>query len=705
VIAAGLLLTGELQDLYRGDPGDPDFAAVMGCFPVEGDAELADLIEAEGRLRIRLNRPVPLDRYLEAVADLRTRPEPLDAAIDMALRSMARSGEADESAIELLIGAHPELEGAIREAAALSNALWSTARVQEHLALSTVKDLPCDFGPLMEDGVRRYELRELLGEGAAGQVYLGVDRQLSEKDHPALVAVKVLPGEHRSGWARQQLTDEATKARRISHANVARVLDRGVSGRNADFVVYEHVEGGDLGRWVRRRGRLELGEAVDLAARISRGVQAAHMAGLVHCDLKPNNILMTGEGEPKVADFGIAIRSEEAKAERELEGGEGELLGNLAFMSPEQYRMEPGALTIPTDVYALGGMLYWLVTGSLPNGVTPEEIGRTHDEESGRREAPRLREKRSEADRDLEAICQRAMASEREWRYDSAASLAEDLERWQRREPIGWRRPSVLRRVRLWSRRRPAAAWALGAAVVVVAASSVGLVHTTSLARARQLEAAVAQARLEEQELRSETIRQMLSNYNAILKAAQAEGLSEQVFAGIWVGEWLFGPETLGEEVDRFELWRIREATIRDLLARAEAAGRGDDVEMLMWETSLCFWLVKEGEYVESEELIARNHGQWEALLESDDAWLDWVKALEACARVNRAVALGGEGVDLVATADALERSEAMLREQAPESSLHRLVLERLVTVYGAGLLDRPQRRGEVSARLESYRE
>ena len=119
-------------------------------------------------------------------------------------------------------------------------------------------------------------------------------------------------------------------------------------------------------------------QAAAFIERIARGVHAAHMAGLVHCDLKPNNVVLSVAGEPKVADFGIAIRATDpGPAVAALdESGDDEPLGNLAFMSPEQFRMEPGALTIPSDVYALGGMLYWMVTGELPNGSTPEEIRR-----------------------------------------------------------------------------------------------------------------------------------------------------------------------------------------------------------------------------------------------------------------------------------------------------------------------------------------
>ncbi len=346
MIEQQLALTDELSVLYQQGSDDIPFIEVMRRFPPASDAALADLIEVDGRVRIRLKRAVTLDRYLGAIPDLGDRPEPLDAAVDMALRALARAGRADERAVNDLAGRHPKLAEAIRDAAALNNAVWSTGSIRRYLTGSPIRKMPCDFGPRLDGGTHRYELRELLGEGAYGQVYMAIDGQLSEEGHPAFVSIKVLSA---PGSSRQQLIDEATKARRIDHPNVVRVLDRGVSEDDEDFLVYEYVKGGDLARWVRRHPRgVPVDEAVRIVALIARGVHAAHMAGLVHCDLKPNNIVMTAEGEPKVADFGVAVRAGTKSDDSSVP------LGNLAFMSPEQFRMEPGALTIPTDVYALG---------------------------------------------------------------------------------------------------------------------------------------------------------------------------------------------------------------------------------------------------------------------------------------------------------------------------------------------------------------
>ncbi|MDY7110048.1 MAG: serine/threonine-protein kinase [Planctomycetota bacterium] len=712
LIAGGLPFVDELNRLYQGGSRDPAFEEVRRRFRLESDAQLADLIETDGRLRLRLRKPLTLRRYLDAVRDLPTRPEPLDAAIDMSLRALAGSSRVDETSVEKLVAEYPQYEAAIREAAVLNNALWSTTRVREHLSTTAARDLPCDFGPTMENGAPRYELTELLGEGAFGQVYLAIDRQLSEEDHPALVSIKVLPGSGRSAWTRQQLVDEATKARRIDHPNVARVLDRGVSAEDEDFIVYEFVDGGDLGRWVRRRkNSLAPRAAVQLVARIARGVHAAHMAGLVHCDLKPNNIVLTTESEPKVTDFGIAIRAEERGRSRPEEDGEAEPLGNLAFMSPEQFRMEPGALTIPTDIYALGGMLYWLVSGVLPNGSTPEAIQRTHDPGHGRKKPPPLHPHNREVDRDLESICQRALAAAPADRHDSAAAFADDLEAWLRHEPVAWTRPSLLRRTGLWARRKPALAASLALILVLLIVGGLVVNHFASVANRRQLEVAVAQARIEEEERLRHEFRQRLHDLVAGFEQADREGLPTQLLSIIWLAEWLYEPTALGTGPERFDLWHERITAVRHKLENARAAGGEDTLQTLVWESALGFWLIEE-DCREAETILRENRRKWAAILHPQDPWLAHVEAMRACATVQRLVQstqAGGlsdpETNDLAGLAAIFDRVQRMLAPGESGSALRRVILRHQRLLYGPDLLDQPERMQEAADHLRLIEE
>ncbi|MEE8155511.1 MAG: serine/threonine-protein kinase [Phycisphaerales bacterium] len=710
MIAQYISFTSELQNLYRRGTDDPEFDRIVSHFQVEGNAELADLIEADGRLRLRLAKPVSLDRYLLAIPDLPTRPEPLDAAIDMSLRALAETGNADADVTAMLISLYPNLEIAIREAAALNSAVWSTMTLQRHVTLSAIKELPCDFGPVMGDGLHRYELQEALGEGAFGQVYLAVDRQLSEENHPAFVSIKVLPAGERSQWTRRQFIDEATKARRIEHANVARVLDRGVSDQDEDFIVYEFVDGGDLGRRIRRQQQpFRIREAVQLVAGMARGVHAAHMAGLVHCDLKPSNIVLTSEGDPKVTDFGIAIRADEQTTVRPEREADLEPAGNLAFMSPEQCRMEPGSLTIPSDIYALGGILFWLLTGELPNGATPEAICKTHDSTQGRRWPPAPRSHRPEIDRDLEAVVQRAMAVQPGDRYASAAAVANDLEAWMRREPILWTHPSVFRRLALWSRRKPALAAATALILALLITSGIVVRQFAAAVAQERFEKAVANANLEQEERHRTEFRLLLEGFLAQFAQEHEEGLDTELLPKLWSMEWFYGPTVLGEGPDRLELWRLRVDIIRKLVMDARAAGRVHTLDILLWESTLGFWLIKIGEYREAEPLLSQNYANWKAILAPEDPWLAHLESIQASAVVIRlsderqpSDNVPNENRELLAAKATLERVNQILEEDAPRSPIHILVLDHLRILYGPELLDQPDRYAEIAQRHEA---
>lgn len=705
--------TSDLQKLYRRSSEDPDFHRIVDRFQINDDSQLADLIEADGRLRLRLAKPVSLDRYVLVIPDLSTRPEPLDAAIDMSLRALAETEDGTEDVIARLISLYPDLEPAIRKAAALNAAVWSTMTLRSQVALLPLKELPCDFGPIMEDGLHRYKLQEALGQGASGQVYLAIDRQLSEENHLALVSIKVLPAGERSPWTRRQLIDEATKARRIDHANVARVFDRGVSDQDEDFVVYEFVEGGDLGKWVRRHdGALSVQGAVRLVAGIARGVHAAHMAGLVHCDLKPSNVVLTAEGEPKVTDFGIAIRTDQPTTMDSEQATTLELVGNLAFMSPEQCRTVPGSLTIPSDVYALGGILFWLLTSELPNGSTPEAIRKTHDLAEVPSEPPSPCRRGTDVDRELDAIVQRAMAVEPADRHASAAAVAGDLEAWLRREPIPWTHPSLFRRLALWSRRKPALAAATALILALLITSGIVVRQFAAAVAQERLEKAVVNANLEQEERHRAEFNLLLKGFLAQIAQEREEGFETELLPQIWSLEWFYGPTVLGEGPDRLELWRLRVDVVRKLVMDARATGRAQTLDTLLWESALGFWLIKIGEYREAEPLLSQNYANWKAILAPDDPWLGHLQAIRASAVIIRLTDeqqpsdnVPNENQELLEAEATLERVDQMLKEDAPGSPIHILVLDHLRTLYGPELLDQPDRHAEIAERREALNE
>lgn len=699
IIVNSETISGVISELYKTEDGELSFRRILQCLDLENDSILADAIEKDGRLRLQLGKSITLGRYLETVEDLLNRPEPLDAAIDMYLRSLARSGNLNQHSIESLIAEYPNLEAPIREAVVLNDALWSTARLQTIMEPSQLRELPCGFGTCLEDGSRRYELRNLLGEGSFGEVYLAVDRQLSEEEHEALVSIKILSGRERSDWSRRLLTDEATKARRIDHPNVVRVFDRGVSDENEDFIVYEFVDGGELNQWFRRNKKtLPMRQAISLMIRIARGVHAAHMAGLVHCDLKPGNIVLTSDGQPKVADFGISIRVEEhlvAKLESDVEP---ELLGNIAFMSPEQYRLESGALTIPTDIYALGGILYYLLTRSLPNGDTPEDIRRTHDPETGRRRPPSLRQFIPDIDRDLDVICQRAMAIQPEHRHGSAAGLADDLEAWMNREPISWTKPTIFRKVKLWMLRKPGLAAMLAALLVLSVISGATFQHLAAVARKERFNSEV----LEQAQDQSLSILKVIITK---MRHDQQRGQDIELLLPLWVMELLYSntiPSDAPEDPDYL--------AIQINVARSLGEKNESGLQKGIWETALGFWLIRSGDYEESEPLLEENLRHWNAILAQDDTWLDHIRALQACAAVNRLADpdRGDSGQnaasdEMLRVHKALELTDEAFKKSIPGTPIHLLVIRKLIVLYGLELLDEPRKRRAVKKRLKAF--
>ena len=203
-------------------------------------------------------------------------------------------------------------------------------------------------------GGGRYRLERPLGHGGMATVYLGRDSELDR-----LVAVKVLAESLAGDEAfRRRFLREARLAARLSHPNVVGVYDAGEDAAGP-FIVMEYVEGRTLAELLGERGRLPADEAVALGLQACHGLEHAHEAGLVHRDVKPQNLLLRSDRTLKIADFGIA-RAAEGTALTQI----GTILGTAAYLSPEQAIGED--VTSAADVYSLGAVLYELLTGRPP---------------------------------------------------------------------------------------------------------------------------------------------------------------------------------------------------------------------------------------------------------------------------------------------------------------------------------------------------
>jgi len=278
-----------------------------------------------------------------------------------------------------------------------------------------------------------------------------------------LVALKTLAGGLEAAPnLLERLRIEAEAAASLDHPNIVTIHE--VAEQDGQpFFTMQLVEGRDLNHYISREGsKLPMTDsasggrrtgpqagAARLLAKVARAVDYAHQHGVLHRDLKPSNILLDPAGEPHLTDFGLAKIVGRAQ---EFCTGSGSICGTLGFMAPEQARGSTKAVGTPADIHGLGAILYALLTGRPPfRGEAPAETLRQTVEEQARPPSTFTQG----IDRDLETICLKCLEKEPERRYRSALSLAEDLERWLRREAIEARPVRFAGRLWRWCRREP----------------------------------------------------------------------------------------------------------------------------------------------------------------------------------------------------------------------------------------------------------
>ncbi len=215
---------------------------------------------------------------------------------------------------------------------------------------------------------KRYQLEGSLGKGGMATVYRGRDLML-ERD----VAVKLLRADYSKDPAfRERFRQEAKAAANLSHSNIVTVYDFGFD-EDQLFIVMEYVPGTDLYSLIKRRGRYNPQEGLPLMIQACKGIGYAHRAGLVHCDVKPHNFLVTPDGRLKVADFGIARALASIHPDEEAEV----VWGSPQYFAPEQ--AAGGAPSPASDVYSLGVIMYQMFTGRLPfTASDPAQLARDH---------------------------------------------------------------------------------------------------------------------------------------------------------------------------------------------------------------------------------------------------------------------------------------------------------------------------------------
>ena len=522
--------------------------------------------------------------------------------------------------------------------------------------LSDNRTLPHSDGTALPR-IPGYEIEAVLGRGGMGIVFRARHLRLNRP-----VAIKtVLEGGYAGPRERERFQREAEAVAALRHPNVVQIYDVGEEDGRPYFTM-ELVEGGSLAQ--KLAGTPQPADpAAELVATLAGAVQSAHHGGIVHRDLKPANVLLTGDGTPKISDFGLA---------RRLEGGEGLTqsgvpVGTPSYMAPEQARGQTHAIGPAADVYALGAVLYELLTGRPPfrAATAAETIQQVISQEPA--QPSRLN---ARVPRDLETICLKCLHKDPGRRYVSAAALADDLGRFRRREPIAARPVGTIERAVRWVRRHPeSAATGLTGLVVAIGVLAGGLwLLADRAARARAAEShledvgrALDRSDWAGAETALERARDRLAGGGPADTRDRLDRSDQDLRLGVRLdniqqnlsGMWLFGDKSAELHPDR------------DYQAAFEEAGLGtlDDPPELVAERVMA-------RRVHRAVVAALDY--WSLSNNADDRWRRW--AQEVARKADRSSAWRNRFRDARVRSDLVALTELTRSEEVGEQSVSTLL-------------------------------
>ena len=346
-------------------------------------------------------------------------------------------------------------------------------------------DAPPDPMAGLPGQIADFRINEILGSGGMGDVFL------AEQLNPhRMVALKVIRSKIATPESLKRFEVEAHTLARLSHPGIAQVYSAGVEnheGKGIPFFAMEYIaDAMELTDWADDQSLSER-QRLQLFRTVCEAVAHGHQRGVMHLDLKPGNILVSAEGQPKVIDFGVAQMEEKEEGVEHRR----QIVGTLQYMPPEQVRGDAD-MDISCDVYALGVVLYQLLTGEVPYEIDTSSI-RAATTSVLEAKTPSLLKIRPDLGPDLDAIIRKALAKSPENRYRSAAELGEEIRRYLDDEPITARKQTTGESVRRFMRRHRAATFSIITVTVVVL---VGLIAISIFAYRTE------QARSEEQRQR-----------------------------------------------------------------------------------------------------------------------------------------------------------------------------------------------------------
>lgn len=508
--------------------------------------------------------------------------------------------------------------------------------------------------------VAGYEVIEEAHRGGQGVVYRAVQQSTKRA-----VAIKLLlAGQLASLRERYRFEREIEIASSLKHPNIVAIFEGLETSDGRLGYAMEFIEGVSLDAWTAARratantsDREHQRESLLLLAKVCRAVQYAHARGVIHRDLKPGNVLIDAADEPHVLDFGLARRADE-QAQRERDGGSsitmpGEFLGTPQYASPEQMELAQTEVDGRADVYALGVMLYKLVCGDMPysvDGSVKQIIESVCRVEPGNPRQSAAKNRLAPVDLDLETILLKALAKDRERRYQTALSLAQDIETYLQGGAIEARRDSTWYVIRKRLRAHRVEVAAAGAvAIVALGATIAGVVLTARASDARQREAIERRLR-EEQAVRTAAvatvIAEILPPAEQSISEAPARWLEENLLdvREAMNAGWLNDQPELAAQVQSVlsDIYALRgtrsgwyaESSARNAKTLLRATYGPDDPRVLRMHEAEIAALLARKRTVEALEQATQLTAKWESMGQAWSARAAFTRTLLAQAQL-----------------------------------------------------------------------